>query len=377
MTSAVETDESEGERRARATRVGLALATCFATCFVTGLLSHWIQHPPGWFAWPSTPVWLYRTTQGVHVLSGIAAIPLLLIKLGVVYRKLFERPLIGSPVRLIERLSIAVLVSASIFQLLTGLLNIAQWYPWRFFFTTTHHAMAYIVIGALLVHVAVKLPIIRVALGEAEPEQTVDDNGRRRPGGLDRRTVLLGAGGAVAVAVVAFAGQTVPALRRVAVFAPRSGAGPAGLPVNRTAEQAQVTVAATSDSYRLAVSGPAGDVSWDLAALRALPQHTESLPITCVEGWSADAVWSGVRLRDLVRAVGGTVGAPVRVISLERGPYAVSTVPSSHAADPRTLLALRLHGADLDIDHGFPVRLIAPNLPGVMQTKWVGRIEVS
>ncbi|NED59399.1 molybdopterin-dependent oxidoreductase, partial [Streptomyces sp. SID10244] len=30
-----------------------------------------------------------------------------------------------------------------------------------------------------------------------------------------------------------------------------------------------------------------------------------------------------------------------------------------------------------DIDHGFPVRLIAPNLPGVMQTKWVGRIEVS
>ncbi|NED62426.1 molybdopterin-binding protein, partial [Streptomyces sp. SID10244] len=125
-----------------------------------------------------------------------------------------------SPVRLIERLSIAVLVSASIFQLLTGLLNIAQWYPWRFFFTTTHHAMAYIVIGALLVHVAVKLPIIRVALGEAEPEQAVDDAGRRRPGGIDRRTVLLGAGGAVAVAVVAFAGQTVPALRRVAVFAP-------------------------------------------------------------------------------------------------------------------------------------------------------------
>nr|WP_202421909.1 molybdopterin-dependent oxidoreductase [Gordonia sp. SID5947] len=353
----------------------MALATCFAVCFITGLVSHWIQHPPGWFAWPSTPVWLYRTTQGIHVLSGIAAIPLLLIKLAVVYRKLFERPLIGSPVRLVERLSIAVLVSASIFQLLTGLLNIAQWYPWRFFFTSTHHAMAYIVVGALLVHIAAKLPMIRDALSEGErPAEEADRPGL---GGIDRRTLLMAGGGAVVVAVAAFAGQTVPALRRVAVFAPRSGAGPQGLPVNRTAEQAQVTADATSDSYRLVVSGPDGDASWDLAGLCALPQHTESLPITCVEGWSADAVWTGVRLRDLVRTVGGSIETPVRVMSMEQGPYAVSTVPSAHVADPRTLLALRLHGADLDIDHGFPCRLIAPDLPGVMQTKWVARIEVS
>jgi DMSO/TMAO reductase YedYZ molybdopterin-dependent catalytic subunit len=47
-----------------------------------------------------------------------------------------------------------------------------------------------------------------------------------------------------------------------------------------------------------------------------------------------------------------------------------------HARDPLTLLALRLNGEELSPDHGYPVRLIAPNRPGVLQTKWVGQLEV-
>ncbi len=35
-----------------------------------------------------------------------------------------------------------------------------------------------------------------------------------------------------------------------------------------------------------------------------------------------------------------------------------------------------MNGEVLAPDHGFPVRLIGPNRPGVQQTKWVGRIEV-
>jgi len=61
--------------------VGIA----FAVCFVTGLTSHLIQNPPAWFGWPSRPVNLYRFTQGLHVTSGFAAIPLLLAKLWTVY----------------------------------------------------------------------------------------------------------------------------------------------------------------------------------------------------------------------------------------------------------------------------------------------------
>jgi DMSO/TMAO reductase YedYZ molybdopterin-dependent catalytic subunit len=48
----------------------------------------------------------------------------------------------------------------------------------------------------------------------------------------------------------------------------------------------------------------------------------------------------------------------------------------AHAHDRDTLLALRVNDEVLHIDHGFPVRLIGPNRPGTMQTKWVTRLEV-
>ena len=53
-----------------------------------------------------------------------------------------------------------------------------------------------------------------------------------------------------------------------------------------------------------------------------------------------------------------------------------SKVSATHAADPDTLLALTLNGQALAPDHGYPVRLIGPNRPGVMQTKWVTEVQV-
>ncbi len=96
-----------------------------------------------------------------------------------------------------------------------------------------------------------------------------------------------------------------------------------------------------------------------------------------MEGWSKSAHWAGVRVVDLLERVGAPVHARVRVVSLQtRGGYRVSEMGHEHARDPLTLLALRLNGEELSPDHGYPVRLIAPNRPGVLQTKWVGRLEV-
>lgn len=129
-------------------------------------------------------------------------------------------------------------------------------------------------------------------------------------------------------------------------------------------------------AYRLIVSGPRWTVSLSLAELGGLAQHTAVLPIACVEGWSATGRWTGVRLRDLAALVGADPGAATaRVESLEpRGRYRACDVPPPHLRDPLTLIALRLNGEPLHPDHGFPARLIAPNRPGVLQTKWVGRI---
>ena len=76
--------------------------------------------------------------------------------------------------RSLERGSIAVLVAGAIFQLASGLANSAQWYPWSFSFRTTHYAIAWITIGALVVHIAVKLPIIRGALTSDVEDTTYD-----------------------------------------------------------------------------------------------------------------------------------------------------------------------------------------------------------
>lgn len=85
-----------------------------------------------------------------------------------------------------------------------------------------------------------------------------------------------------------------------------------------------------------------------------------------------------MRLRDLAERAGAAPEAVLVVESLERsGAYNSSEVRAPHWNDPLTLLALRINGSPLDPDHGYPLRLIAPNRPGVLQTKWVTRVVVS
>jgi DMSO/TMAO reductase YedYZ molybdopterin-dependent catalytic subunit len=108
----------------------------------------------------------------------------------------------------------------------------------------------------------------------------------------------------------------------------------------------------------------------------ALPQHEAELAIACVEGWSASARWGGVRLADLLDRAGIDPEASVRVISLQQGGlYGSSVLTAAQARHDDTLLALRLRDETLALDHGYPARLIAPNRPGVLQTKWISRIE--
>jgi DMSO/TMAO reductase YedYZ molybdopterin-dependent catalytic subunit len=369
-----------------ASLVGTALGVAFAIAFVTGLISHELQHPASWWPLPTSPVWFYRFTQGLHVASGLAAIPLLLAKLWTVYPRLFAWPPVTSLLHGLERLSIFVLISGAIFELVTGLLNIVQWYPWGFSFTGTHYWVAWITVGALLLHIAVKAPAIARGLrnrGPATPEAGVQaarieagerDAGR---GAVSRRAMLTATGIAVGAVTITTVGQSVTSLRSVDLLAPRDPTfGPQGVPINRTAAQAQVATTALDPGWRLSVTGPRPD-TLTLAGLSALPQYTSNLPISCVEGWSVDASWQGVRMVDLLRRVGAAAGSQVRVVSLERsGAYATMLMPHEYAEDPLTLLALRLHGQPLSLDHGYPARIIAPARPGVLQTKWVSRIEV-
>ncbi len=359
-----------------AARVGLWLGICFTVAFLTGVWSHLYQDQPGWLTIPTRPVWVYRVTQGLHYLSGTAAVPLLLVKLYVVYPKLFAKVPVGRAraltLHLLERGSIAVLVAAAIFQLATGVMNSAEFYAWSFSFRSTHDAMAWVAFGALVLHVAVKLPVIRSAL-----TRPLEDG--ERPGtGLTRRGLVRVALGASGVAVLSVAGGTVPWLRRVSLFETHDGSGPQDLPVTKSAHRAGVVSTALAPAYRLEVVHAGTSRSLALEDLRRMTQHTERMPIACVEGWSASGTWTGVRMRDLLDLVGAPPGSTVTVASLQQsGAFRRSEVRGNLADDPLTLLALELNGSPLSIDHGYPCRLIAPNRPGVLQTKWVARIEVA
>lgn len=348
-----------------AVAVGRWLAAAVAVCFVTGLISHVLQNPPGWLRddLPSRPAQGYRFTQGAHVISGIAAIPLLGAKLWTVYPRLFAWPPVRGVRDALARLGIAVLVASMLLELFTGLLNTIQWYPWPFPFRQTHFWLAWIAVGGLLLHVAVKAPLIAAHWW------------RSRPGVAARRAFLGAVAAAVGAVTLTTAGQSIPWLSRLDLLAPRRpDLGPQGLPINRTAAQAG-TVTVPAD-WALEVVGPRS-YRLTLAELRALPQHSAALPIACVEGWSALGHWTGVRVKDLLERAGAPPHASVRVTSLEAsGPYRVMEMESAYAHDPLTLLALRINGVELPPDHGYPARIIAPNRPGVLQTKWVARLEV-
>ncbi|GIF48828.1 DMSO/TMAO reductase YedYZ molybdopterin-dependent catalytic subunit [Asanoa ferruginea] len=374
--------------------LGLALLVTLPLVIVTGLLDFiaygprfgqafplhvsWMRLPL--FDWPTRPPWLFRLTQGLHVGLGIVLVPVVLAKLWSVMPKLFVWPPARSVAQVLERLSLLLLVGGILFEIATGLLDIQYAYLFGFDFYTAHYFGAWVFIGAFLAHVALKLPTVVSTLRRRPP--VPDDLVAERPGPstMSRRAALaLIGGGSLLLAVLTF-GQTIDGpLRRTALLLPRGrnpGNGPNGFQVNRSAAAAGIQPAETGSAWQLTLTGGGRTVLLDRPALLAMAQHTARLPIACVEGWSTMQTWTGVRLADLAALAGVPDPGSAHVTSLERGGlFRQATLQANQVADRDSLLALRVNGADLSADHGFPARVIVPALPGVHCTKWVATID--
>ncbi|MGW3183077.1 molybdopterin-dependent oxidoreductase [Kitasatospora sp. NPDC001119] len=392
---------------------GLVLLPGITVVFVTGLLSYAAYNPDlaavndqtpdkGWlgfylFSWPTSPSWLYRLNQGIHVTLGIVLVPVLLAKLWSVIPKLFAWPPLRSPAQAVERLSLLLLVGGALFEFATGVLNIQLHYIFPGSFYTLHYYGAWVFIGAFVVHVVFRVPVmvralrsrrlrteLRIGAADTLPDP-LDDTGlvspRPAPATLSRRgaLALVGAGSLALFAVTV--GQSIGGWwRRTALLAPHGqepGEGPNGFQINKTAAAVGIRPADIGPDWRLTVRGPGRETVLTLDQLRSLPQTTAALPIACVEGWSTpDQDWTGVRLTELAALVGLTDSPPdVFVESVERGGSFSSTVlRDNQVRDARSLLALRVNGADLSPDHGYPARIIVPANPGVHNTKWVTRL---
>jgi DMSO/TMAO reductase YedYZ molybdopterin-dependent catalytic subunit len=383
---------------------GLVLLVTLPIITITGLLSYMAYSPQlgqaipadvGWlrlpaFTWPTRPAGLYRLTQGLHVGLGLVIIPVVLAKLWSVIPRLFVWPPARSVAQLLERLSLAMLVGGVLFEIVTGVLNIQYDYIFGFSFYDAHYFGAWVFIAGFLMHIALKIPHMISGLRSLSVREVFHTNvSETRPQELDaaglvsadpaeptmsRRGALALVGSGVLLIAVLTVGQTLGgAARSTALLLPR-GRG-RDFPVNKTALVAGITPKSVGAGWRLRLRGGPSEVVLDRAALAALPQRTARLPIACVEGWSTVQTWSGVPLAELARAAGVSAPRSARVSSLQRGgAFSEATLQGNQIGDPDALLALRVNGADLPLDHGYPARIIVPALPGVHNTKWVAAI---
>jgi len=344
------------------------------------------------FSLPTHPSWLYGLTQGLHVTIGLAVFPILLAKLWSVIPKLFEWPPARGIAHALDRLSLALLIGGALFEFATGILDIQYAYLFGFFFTTAHYYGAWVFTGAFLFHAASRFSTMRRSLAArdglaplreklaqtqpepAEPVPTGLIAVAPAPATMSRRAMLGTVGVGSLFLLIQGAGQSIGGpLRALAFLAPRgqTRGGPNGFPINRTAATAQITQAKVGSAWRLELIAGRRTVRLSRAQLQAMTQQSYDLSIACVEGWTTTQRWTGVPLTDLAALVGvhGSFTADTRSLATN-GAFDAATLASGQTSDQRTLLALKVNGADLSLDHGYPARVIGPVIPGVHCTKW-------
>lgn len=104
--------------------------------------------------------------------------------------------------------------------------------------------------------------------------------------------------------------------------------------------------------------------------------------------WTIGAVscaeWTGVRLKDVLAAIGikdNAVYIGYHAIDMHLSGDTTKEpisrgVPMAKALQEETLLAFKMNGEDIPLAHGFPLRLIAGGWPASASGKWINRISI-
>ena len=116
----------------------------------------------------------------------------------------------------------------------------------------------------------------------------------------------------------------------------------------------------------------------DYDALTAMPTQQQYATLQCISNSVGGdligcALWEGVPLWNLLVQAGIQPG--VKDIVLHAADGYQESIPLEKAQDPNVLLAFRMNGAILPNNHGFPARLVVPNIYGMKNVKWLTRIE--
>lgn len=127
-------------------------------------------------------------------------------------------------------------------------------------------------------------------------------------------------------------------------------------------------------AWRLEVGGMvARPLQLSLADLHALPRRTQRVDHFCVEGWTAVAEFTGVRVRDLAALVQPDARAAfVDFESFDDGYHESWDLES--AMHPQTMVVYGKDGRDLSAAYGAPARVHSPIKLGYKNTKYLTRM---
>lgn len=108
---------------------------------------------------------------------------------------------------------------------------------------------------------------------------------------------------------------------------------------------------------------------WTLDEFKALPSVELTADIHCVTKWSKfDTRWRGVPTSDVVGLVEPAPEATHVVVRAEHG--FTANLPMEDFMREGNLFAYEFDDEDLELDHGWPVRLVVPHLYFWKSVKW-------
>ena len=109
--------------------------------------------------------------------------------------------------------------------------------------------------------------------------------------------------------------------------------------------------------------------------LHALPRTEVTVDIHCVTRWSRfDTSFKGVHWRELAKLVRPKPSAHFVLAHAEQG--FTSNVPLEALEDEHALVAWEADGAALELDHGWPLRLVVPSRYFWKSAKWLTGLEL-
>jgi len=121
-------------------------------------------------------------------------------------------------------------------------------------------------------------------------------------------------------------------------------------------------------TWRLTVQVGATIRQWTYEELLAFDDRVRAT-LDCTGGFYSTQDWSGVWLSRLLPAITAQASLHVRSLTGYDRRFAITDAG-------RLLVATRLGGMPIDPGHGFPVRLVAPDLRGYWWVKWVTTITI-